>query len=306
MKTLKLLSIFLLSSLLFTSCVVSNDTYLEDTSVSLEQLVTDYDLWYIDYHRTTGTGDIPFVSRAFTLSFLNGRLYANNNIVDIGRTGNGLGILVGNYNTYNGVLETNHDLDGYNDFDVHQISSNEIRIYNPRENVNYYLIGYQRNNFDYDKLFYENIEYFLQEYIDWEKTAVTGGTPNAFDDENYVAFTPENITTFYSSQDALGTDVDSIDWDYVGDYKIYDVAGYEDLKVLTLNYDGGYIEEFELSVINDGKISLYHIDSDTTYDFTGRGFIQYLKGGNDKPAVRNNGRKRTKVVREKKIRRNLK
>ncbi len=306
MKTLKLLSIFLLSSLLFTSCVVSNDTYLEDTSVSLEQLVTDYDLWYIDYHRTTGTGDIPFVSRAFTLSFLNGRLYANNNIVDIGRTGNGLGILVGNYNTYNGVLETNHDLDGYNDFDVHQISSNEIRIYNPRENVNYYLIGYQRNNFDYDKLFYENIEYFLQEYIDWEKTAVTGGVPNDFDNENYLAFTPENITTFYSSQDALGTDVDSIDWDYVGDYKIYDVAGYEDLKVLTLNYDGGYIEEFELSVINDGKISLYHIDSDTTYNFNGRGFIQYLKGGDANAAVRNNGRKRTKVVREKKIRRNLK
>ncbi|MCH3881312.1 MULTISPECIES: hypothetical protein [Tenacibaculum] len=306
MKTLKLLSIFLLSSLLFTSCVVSNDTYLDDTSVSLEQLVTDYDLWYIDYHRTTGTGDIPFVSRAFTLSFLNGRLYANNNIVDIGRTGNGLGILVGNYNTYNGVLETNHDLDGYNDFDVHQISSNEIRIYNPRENVNYYLIGYQRNNFDYDKLFYENIEYFLQEYIDWEKTAVTGGVPNDFDNENYLAFTPENITTFYSSQDALGTDVDSIDWDYVGDYKIYDVTGYEDLKVLTLNYDGGDIEEFELSVINDGKVSLYHIDSETKYDFSGRGFIQYLKGGDANTAVRNNGRKRTKVVREKKIRRNLK
>ena len=306
MKTLKLLSIFLLSSLLFTSCVVTNDTYLDDTSVSLEQLVSDYDLWYIDYNRTNGTGDVPFVSKAFTLSFLNGRLYANNNIADIGITGNGLGILVGNYNTRNGVLETNHELDGFNDFDVHQLSSNEIRIYNPRENVNYYLIGYQRNNFDYDKLFYDNIEYFLQEYIAWEKTEVTGGTPNAFDDENYLAFTPDNITTFYSSHDALGTNIDSIVWDFEGGYQIYDVDGYDDLKVLTLNYDDGDIEEFELSVINDGKVSLYHIDSDTTYGFSGRGFIQYLKGGEAKKAVRNSGRKRTKVIREKKIRRNLK
>ena len=29
---------------------------------------------------------------------------------------------------------------------------------------------------------------------------------------------------------------------------------YEDLKILTLNYDDGDTEEFELSVINDGTI----------------------------------------------------
>jgi hypothetical protein len=36
-------------------------------------------------------------------------------------------------------------------------------------NTTYYLIGYQRSNFDYDRLFYDNIHYFLQEYKAWEK-----------------------------------------------------------------------------------------------------------------------------------------
>ena len=313
MKSLKLLFTIILTGALFSSCTtVFHDSFEDDfqNQVSLEEIVTDYDLWYVDYHRTSGNGDIPYVSKAFTLSFLNGILYANNNIVDIGRTGNGLGIDVGTYNTFNGVLETNHDLDGANDFEVTVISNNEIRLYNYRQNVNYYLIGYQTNTFDYDKLFYENIEYFLQEYVAWEKTTTTGGVPNAFDDENYLAFTPENITTFYSSQDNFGTQIDSIDWSYVGGYEVYDVAGYQDLKILTLNYDGGDIEEFELSVINDGKISLYNINSETTYAFSGRGFVQYLKNASAKKRakdiVRNNSRKRTKIERKTKVRRNLK
>jgi hypothetical protein len=312
MKSLKLLFAIIISGTLLSSCTeVFYDSYQEEVyQPSLENVVSSYDLWYIDYHRTTGTGDIPYVSRAFTLSFINGTLYANNNIADIGRTGNGLGIDVGNYNTFNGVLETNHDLDGANDFEVTVVSNNEIRIYNYRQNVNYYLIGYNTNNFDYDRLFYENIEYFLQEYIAWKKVDTFGGTLNAFDDENYLAFTPENITTFYSSQDNLGTNIELIDWSYVGGYEVYDVTGYEDLKILTLNYDGGDIEEFELSVINDSNIRLYHINSDTTYDFSGRGFVQYLKGEKTvktaKETVRNNNRKRTKIERKTKIRRNLK
>ena len=313
MKSIKLLFAILITGALFSSCT----TYYEDSfdndynnQVSLENIVSGYDVWYIDYHRTTGNGDIPYVSKAFTLSFLNGILYANNNIVDIGRTGNGLGIDVGTYNTFNGLLNTNHDIDGANDFEVTVISNNEIRLYNYRQNVDYYLIGYNTNNFDYDKLFYENIEYFLQEYNAWEKEITNGGVPNAFDDENYLAFTPENITTFYSSQDSFGTQVDNINWNYVGGYEIFDVAGYEDLKILTLNYDGGDIEEFELTVINDGRIELYNVNSKTTYEFSGRGFVQYLKGAKTKKEakdiVRNNGRKRTKVVRKTKNRRNLK
>ncbi|MGK0414725.1 MAG: hypothetical protein ACJA1B_002953, partial [Polaribacter sp.] len=81
-------------------------------------------------------------------------------------------------------------------------------------------------------------------------------------------------------------------------------------KILTLIYDGGDIEEFELSVINDSSISLYHLNSDTTYEFTGRGFVQYLKGEKTvksaKDVVRNNNRKRTKIERKTKIKRNLK
>jgi hypothetical protein len=312
MKTLKLLFTIIITGTLLSSCTtIFEDSYDDyEYQPTLEEVISEYDLWYVDYHRTSGSGDIPYISRAFTLSFKNGVLYANNNIADIGRTGNGLGIDVGNYNTYNGLLETDHDLDGANDFDVTILSNNEIKIYNYRENVNYYLIGYNTNNFDYDKLFYENVEYFLQEYVAWKKTDVIGGTTNAFDDENYLAFTPENITTFYSSKDGFGTDIDSIDWSYVGGYEVYDVSGYEDLKILTLNYDGGDIEEFELSVINDSKISLYHINSDTTYEFSGRGFVQYLKSENTvknaKDIVRNNNRKRTKIKRKTKIKRNLK
>ena len=312
MKSLKLLFAIIITTMLFSSCTaIFQDSFEDDQyQVSLEEVISEYDLWYVDYHRTTGSGDVPYVSKAFTLSFINGALYANNNIADIGRTGNGLGIVVGSYHTFNGLLETNHNLDGANDFEVTAFSNNEIRLYNYRQNVSYYLIGYTINNFDYDKLFYENIEYFLQEYIAWEKSATSGGATNAFDAENYLAFTPENITTFYSSQDTFGTDIDTINWSYVGGYEVFDVIEYEDLKILTLNYDGGDIEEFELSVLNDSKIRLYHINSETTYDFTGRGYVQYLRGGKlnreANETVRNENRKRTKVLRKTKKRRNLK
>lgn len=310
MKTLKLLFAIIITGTLLNSCTtVYQDSYNE-YQPTLEEVVSEYDLWYVDYHRTSDNGDIPYVSRAFTLSFLNGILYANNNIVDIGRTGNGLGIDVGTYNTFNGLLETNHDLDGANDFEVTILSNNEIRLYNRRQNVNYYLIGYSVRNFDYDKLFYENIEYFLQEYKAWGKIETRDGTPNTFDDENYLEFTPNNITTFKSSKDNFGTQIDCINWSYVGGYEVFDVTGYEDLKILTLNYDGGDIEEFELNVINDNNIRLYHINSKTEYDFKGYGFLPYLKSEKsvktETATVRNNNRKRTKVERKTKIRRYLK
>ena len=313
MKSLKLFLTIVITGTILTSCSVYYEDsfdYNNPNQISLENIVTKYDLWYVDYHRTTGTGDIPYVSRAFTLSFVNGILYANNNIADIGRTGNGFGIDVGTYNTYNGLLETNHDLDGANDFEVTVLSNNEIKIYNYRQNISYYLIGYQTNNFDYDKLFYENIEYFLQEYTNWEKIRTIGGIQNAFDNENYLAFTPENNTTFYSSQDNIGKPIEHINWTFIGGYEIYDVNGYEDLKILTLNYENGDIEEFELSVLNDQRIELYNIVSETTYEFSGRGFVQYLKGGKSKKETKNingnTGRKRTKISRKIKNRRKLK
>lgn len=302
MKTIKLLILLCVTALLFISCTEVHNNHHNDDTISLEQLITGYDLWYVDYHRTAGNANIPFLNKAFTISFLSGKMYANNNIVDVGKTGNGLGVVVGNYDTNRGLLETLHHAGNSYNFKVVQLSGNEIRIDDVRHDVSYFLIGYQRNEFDYDKLFYDNIEYFLQEFVAWEKTKTINGTPNPFDKETYLQFTAENRTTFYSSHDSFGTDIDNIKWDFVGSYKIYDVQGQNDLKVLTLNYDNGDTEEFDLSVINDGQIRLYHTNSKTTYHFSGKGFVQYLKSGKSKSVVRNSGRERTKIKREVKIR----
>ena len=123
-------------------------------------------------------------------------------------------------------------------------------------------------------------------------------------------------TTYFLVKDAV-VDVtlklsggEHINWTFIGGYEIYDVNGYEDLKILTLNYENGDIEEFELSVINDQRIELYNIVSETTYEFSGRGFVQYLKGGKSKKEANgikgNIGRKRTKISRKIKNRRKLK
>ena len=131
-----------------------------------------------------------------------------------------------------------------------------------------------------------------------------------FDNENYLQFTPENITTFYSSQDSFGTNIDNVLWDFEGSYQVFDVAGFQNRKILTLNYGGGDIEEFELTVTNDSNIRLFHIDSNTRYDFKGRGFTPYLKSEKsvkDAPeTVRNDDRKRTIIKREIKERKFLK
>mgnify|MGYP006893239828 FL=1 len=307
MRTLKLLFATMLVGISFTSCNIVVDEINDPYYVNLEDVVTGYDLWYVDYNSTTGTGDVPFLSRAFTVSFINGKMYANNNLVGIGSSGNGYGIQIGYYDTYNGILEIDHNLDGYYDFDVVHLSSDRIKLKDNYNNVSYYLEGYQKYNFNYDQIFYDNIEYFLQEYNVWEKTYTSStGELNEFDNENFLSFTPENITTFYSSQDVVGTNIANVYWDYVGDYSVANVQGYDNLKILTLDYDSWGTEEFELTVINDSTISLYHNNSGTTYEFKGRGYIQYLKSSSAKETVRNEDRKRTKVIRETKIRRNLK
>ena len=123
MKTLKLLFLTLITGILLSSCVDRN-------VISLEEVVSGYDLWYVDYNRTEGNGDVPFLSKAFTISFINGNLYANNNLVGIGATGNGYGIRVGYYDTYNGILEIDHSLDGYFDFEVVQLAGDMMASQN--------------------------------------------------------------------------------------------------------------------------------------------------------------------------------
>jgi hypothetical protein len=310
MKFLKLLFVFVSIGSIFSSCTQVYEDDFRESTPSLEQVVSGYDLWYVDYHKTIGIGDVPYVSQAFTLSFLKGVLYANNNIADLGFTGNGFGIDIGTYDTFSQVLQTRHDIDGLQNFDVTVLAPDRIRLYSYEQNTTYFLEGYQRDTFDYHQLFYENIEYFLQEYEAWEKASTIGGIPNIFDVEHYLKFTPENTTTFYSSKDDFGTQVADVFWDYSGNYEVFDVVGFEDLKIITLHYSGGTKETFELSVINDHNIRLYSLESGATYDFEGFGFIPYLKGEERKKniniAARNAGRKRMKVERKSKIRRSLK
>ena len=286
MKTIKLLSSFALIATLFTSCYteVVVDDYNEVPPISVNQLLNSYELWYVDINATKGYGETPFLQKAFTISFRNGVVYANNNIVGLGSSGNGFGIDVGEYDAYNMILDVYHDIDGFETFDVFEIDYNTIELYNPNNDTSYFLNGYQRNNFDYDFVFYDNIHYFLQEYEAWEKTYTSDfGAINEFDNENYLQFLAGgNDSTFRSSQDTNITNPDNLYWDYTGVYGVGNVSNNMYLKTLTLDYDFLGNEYFELSVINDGKIELFHPASETVYEFTGRGYIQYLKTENVK------------------------
>ena len=290
MKTIKLLLSFALISTLFTSCyteVIVDD--FAEPRISVNQLLSSYELWYVDINATQGFGETAFLQKAFTISFINGVVYANNNIVGLGDSGNGFGIDVGEYDAYDMILDVFHDIDGFETFDVFQIDNNTIELYNPNNDTSYFLDGFQRNNFDYDFVFYDNIHYFLQEYEAWEKTYTSNfGAINDFDNENYLQFLAGgNDSEFRSSQDDFGTNPNNLFWDYTGIYGVGDVSNDMYLKTLTLDYDFFDNEYFELSVINDEKIELFHPSSETVYEFVGRGYIQYLKSGNTKGASNN-------------------
>ncbi|OEK09521.1 nicotinic acid mononucleotide adenyltransferase [Flavivirga aquatica] len=302
MKTLKLILSFTLITTLFTSCYTEVNHIDEEPSISLNQLLGSNEIWYVDINATKGFGETAFLQRAFTLSFRNGVLHANNNIVGIGDNGGGFGIDVGEYEVYDMVLDIQHDIDGFETFDVFQIDSNTIELYNPNNDTSYFLEGYQRSNFDYDFVFYDNIHYFLQEYEAWEKTYTSEfGAINEFDNENYLQFIAGgNDATFRSSQDVNGTVINNLIWDYTGVYGVNDVNGNENLKILTLDYDFFSNEHFELTVINDGEIELYHPTSETVYRFIGREYIQFLKNG-DKKAKAPNSRNKKRKHRKNKV-----
>ena len=284
MKTIKLLLGFALTATLLTSCyteVVVDDVNHTPT-ITLNQLLSSYELWYVDINQTTGYGETPFLQIAFTMSFRNGVLYANNNLVGFGSQGGGFGIDVGTYDAYDMILDVYHDIDGYETFDVYQIDNNTIELYNPFNDTSYFLHGYQRSTFDYDFVFYDNIHYFLQEYEAWEKTYTSQvGAINEFDNENYLQFLAGgNDSTFRSSQDTNIGNPDNIYWDYTGVYGVGDISNNMYLKTLTLDYDFFDNEYFELSVINDATIELFHPSSGTVYEFQGRGYIQFLRESN--------------------------
>lgn len=294
MKIGKLLFGIVFIGLLASSCyteVVFEDDFIEESSYNTASVLEAYDLWYIDINETRGNGEVPFLQSAFTISFDRGVVYANNNMVGIGKTGNGLGIDVGSYATLNGAVEINHDIDNLWLLEVFAVNNSTLELYDSRSDTSYILRGYQRSNFDYDMVFYDNINYFLQEYEIWEKTFTSEvGAINEFDDENYLQFlSGDNGEFFRSSIDGSGIPISNIQWDYEGDFEVFDVTNDETLKTLTLDYDFLGNDYFELYVINDSTIELYHVDSGTIYEFTGRGYIQYLKSGSK------TGKKRSKV-----------
>ncbi|MCT4630661.1 nicotinic acid mononucleotide adenyltransferase [Winogradskyella sp.] len=290
MKRLKLLFGIIFSATLLTSCY-TEELHINDNgpTISLNQLLHSYDLWYVDINATQGYGETPFMQIAFTLTFNNGRLFANNNLVGFGSQGNGFGVQIGNYDTYNMILDVNHTIDGFNSFDVYQIDNNTIELYNPFNDTSYFLNGYQRSTFDYDFVFYDNIHYFLQEYEAWEKVYTSNyGAINEFDNENYLQFlSGGNDSTFRSSQGVNVNNVNNIYWDYTGVYGVGYVSGNMYLKTLTLDYDFFDNEFFELSVINDGTIELYHPSSGTVYEFEGRGYIAYYRTSDTKGKITN-------------------
>ncbi|MFT5102431.1 MAG: hypothetical protein ACI86C_000070, partial [Candidatus Latescibacterota bacterium] len=169
-------------------------------------------------------------------------------------------------------------LDGRVTFQVTQLRDNEIELYNRNTGLAYILVGYQRNTFDYNRLFYDNVHYFLQEYVTWEKTYTSEyGNLNEFDYENFVQFLPGGGDgNFQSSQDPNGSNINNIYWDYTGIYNVDDVPGNYYLKYLTLDYDYLGNEYFDMTVLDDKTIELFHDASGTVYRFKGRGYIQYI------------------------------
>jgi len=301
MKTLKILTGFALVATLFTSCY-SEVIIDEPPSISLNQLLNSYELWYVDINQTTGFGETPFLQIAFTMSFRNGTLYANNNLVGFGSQGDGFGIPVGDYDTFDMILDVYHDIDGFVTFDVYQIDNNTIELYNPNNDTSYFLHGSQRSNFDYDFIFFDNIHYFLQEYEAWEKTFTSEiGVLNEFDNENYLQFLAGgNDSTFRSSQDESIDNVDNIYWDYTGIYGVQNVTDDLYLKTLTLDYDFFDNEFFELDVINDALIELYHPSSGTFYEFEGRGYIQFLRSAEGRTGTTNSSGEKKRKQKSKK------
>ena len=84
MKKIAFFTIVIFQLILVSSC--EQNYYIEEqfaepnSAIPLER----YDLWYVDYHSTQGADTLPFMRLAFTLSFENGIVYANNNISGIG------------------------------------------------------------------------------------------------------------------------------------------------------------------------------------------------------------------------------
>lgn len=261
MKRLLLFSSLIV--LFFGSCSV-RDNY-DDNQLTLHDFLHSYDLWYVNVNATQGSERIPFLQKAFTISFDGNILVANNNLVGIGSIGDGYGRVIGNFSTSDPFLHVHHDLDGSYRFKIVQVSASEIDLYDMGSNTVYRLEGYHRRNFDYDRLFFENVNYFLQEYTSWEKTYTSRqGFSNPFDDENFIRFYSLNGDYVFETKDFINRSQPL----FRGLYTVENFQNSKEVKLLTLDY-GNAAEQFEIRVLNDREIELFHLNSQTIYRFRG-------------------------------------
>ena len=276
MKNVKLLA-SVIGLMLFFNCTIVEYNEEVPNVMPLSEFLNSNEIWYVEINQTLGYGEVPFLQMAFTLSFRNGVLYANNNLVGFGSNGNGFGVPIGNYLANNSILQISHVIDGIYDFEVYQTGPNQMELYDPFSETSYFLTGYQRHNFDYDYLFFDNLKYFLEEYSVWEKDFQSNGIYQPFDDENYLMFSSAN-QRFSSSLDYNVYNLNSVYWDYQGHFELnnLDLNGY--LKRLNLLYDDfDETETFELFVLSDDTIKLRNLITNKTYHFKGRGLISYMR-----------------------------
>ena len=69
MKTVKIFLVMLFAGALFSSCYEITDDRI-DNAISLEELMSSYDLWYVDIHRSTGNGGRTFCVNSIYLIIL--------------------------------------------------------------------------------------------------------------------------------------------------------------------------------------------------------------------------------------------
>jgi len=265
--------------LLLSSCSVNDDYTNIPPPINepdYSYILQNFDLWEVDHSLTTGPSNssVPFIDRAITLSFFDRILYANNNFSGFGITGNGFGIPVASYVLGYNTISINHDVYGRFTLELIFLGQNKILLYDRNQGVSYTLFGYNKSNYDYDYVFFNNIEFFLQEFNAWRKISTTGGSANLFDDENFLGFDTSG-SVFHSSIDNVNTPIDFLQWNFSGIYSISNTVNPK-RKVLSLDY-GNSIERFELIHVNDNTIDLYHYASSTTYTFQGQGYIQFLR-----------------------------
>lgn len=279
----KLLLLFLITIL-----VGCNHFYEPDVIVvnqrpvreSTSQKVFSQDLWIL---QESNGAVVPFIDRAFTISMSGGDLYANNNIFRLGAIGDGYGDRIGSVSFYKDLLELNHQQEGLFAFYVDRINVNTIRLTEIDTGVFYVFTGYRLNHFNFDQLFFENLEFLLQEFQAWENTQTLNGVSNRFDQENYIQFQPNGV--FRTSIDPNGLSIDRVLWKYTGTYQVETIPNNLEQKRLFLSYADGSRESFLIKVNQDYEVSLCHDQSRTDYVFTGRKNIIYNKQKGPKKQV---------------------